>query len=74
MILDQLSNAALYENISKRIKQAFQYLQDTDLVAIAPGKYAIDGDKLFVIVQEYGTLMLPMNKWKRTKSILMCSI
>jgi YhcH/YjgK/YiaL family protein len=56
MIIDKLSNAALYENISERIKQAFQYLLHTDLNAVAPGKYTIDGDNIFVIVQEYETL------------------
>ena len=56
MVVDRLSNAHLYYSIHTRIKQAFDYLQTTDLVAIAPGKYNIDGDLLFAIVQEYDTM------------------
>ena len=56
MIIDQLNNAKLYSGISDRINQAFAYLRHTDLAAIAPGRYTIDGDNLFAIVQEYATL------------------
>jgi YhcH/YjgK/YiaL family protein len=56
MIIDQLSNANLYEGINDRIAQAFDYLYNTDLAHLKPGKYAIDGDKIFAIVQEYTTL------------------
>ncbi len=56
MIIDKLENANLYAGINSRVAQAFQYLKDTDLNAIAPGRYAIDGDNLFAIVQEYPTL------------------
>ncbi len=56
MIVDQLSNAHLYAGVSTKINKAFQYLQTTDLLALAPGKYAIDGNDIFAIVQEYMTL------------------
>jgi YhcH/YjgK/YiaL family protein len=56
MIVDRLSNAALYENINERITRGLNYLKNTDLVLLATGKYAIDGDNIFVIVQEYDTL------------------
>jgi YhcH/YjgK/YiaL family protein len=56
LIIDRLENAALYYNIHTRISAAFRYLRDTDLAAIAPGKYEIDGDELFAIVQEYDTM------------------
>ncbi len=56
MIIDQLSNTHLYAGISDKINKAFQYLQNTDLDNVAPGKYPIDGDNIFAIVQEYTTL------------------
>jgi len=56
MIIDTLANAGRYYSVHSRIREAFQYLMDTDLAAIAPGKYPIDGDNMFAIVQEYETL------------------
>lgn len=56
MIIDRLEHASRYYSINARIEAAFRYLQTTDLYNIAPGKYAIDGDNLFAIVQEYDTM------------------
>ena len=55
MITDVLQNAHLYERLDERFKQAFEYLQKTDLANIAKGKYEIDGDQLFAIVNEFET-------------------
>jgi len=38
------------------MQEAFRYLRDTDLTVIATGRYPIDGDNIFAIVQEYETL------------------
>lgn len=56
MIIDHLSNASRYSTLSTGIAKALQYLQTTDFSILAPGKYHLDGDKLFAIVQEYETL------------------
>src|ERR1035437_4233585 len=56
MIIDRLENALTYNALHKRISAAFRYLQTTNLVTIAPGKYEIEGDDLFAIVQEYDTM------------------
>lgn len=56
MIVDLLQNANRYTAIHEGIAEAVHYLQTTDMRALAPGKYAIDGDRLLVIVQEYDTL------------------
>ena len=56
MIIDRLENALTYNAVHKRISTAFWYLHTTNLAAIAPGKYEIEGDDLFAIVQEYDTL------------------
>ena len=53
MIVDQLQNTSMYYHISDRIKTALRYLQETDLVATAPGRYDIAGDDVFVMIQEY---------------------
>lgn len=55
LIIDQLSNAKFYEGLHPRLKKGLQFLQENDLNALAPGKYEIEGDKVFVLIQEYVT-------------------
>lgn len=55
MIIDKLSNSRLYSGLSEGIEKAFNYLQDTNFNEVTPGKYKIDGDKVFAIVAEYQT-------------------
>lgn len=46
------------ENISsypKAIQKAIQYLKDTDLVAMAPGRYELDGDNMILQVLDVQT-------------------
>jgi len=64
MISDLITNAHLYENISPRIKRAFDYIRQTDLAAIEVGKYEIEGKHLYVVVQEYTTKPLDQGRWE----------
>jgi YhcH/YjgK/YiaL family protein len=64
MIIDRITNVDLYSSLSPRIKRAFDYIQQTDLAALAVGKYEIDGENLFVIVQEYTTKPKDRSKWE----------
>lgn len=50
MILDSLGNAGLYESINSRFKMAFDFLRNTDLLALPIGKIELDGSDLFVNV------------------------
>jgi YhcH/YjgK/YiaL family protein len=50
MILDSLLNAGLYESIHPRFKQAFDFLLNTDLMALPLGKIELDGKNLFANV------------------------
>jgi YhcH/YjgK/YiaL family protein len=56
MIIDLLNNWTNYEAVHKRMKDAFLFLQATDLNAIGAGTHLIDTDDLYAIVQEYETL------------------
>lgn len=51
MILDRLENAKKYEALHPKFAKAFDYLRkfSTD---IAPGRYELDGDKLYVNVMD----------------------
>lgn len=64
MIIDQLSNSHLYETLSPRIKRAFDYLHQTDLRSIEDGKYEIDGDVVYAIVQQYPTKIKAQGRWE----------
>jgi YhcH/YjgK/YiaL family protein len=64
MIIDRISNAHLYEHLSPRIKRAFEYLRRTDLVSLSPGRYAIDDDRLYVMVSQYETKPKPQGVWE----------
>lgn len=55
MIIDKLSNSHLYSGLGKNINKAFDYLKKTDFSKIEPGKYEIDGDNIFALVNEYNT-------------------
>ncbi|MGN6568816.1 MAG: YhcH/YjgK/YiaL family protein [Flavipsychrobacter sp.] len=56
MVIDYLTNCKRYEDLDKGIAKAFDYLVNTNLQHILPGKYQIDNDNIFAIVQEYHTL------------------
>jgi YhcH/YjgK/YiaL family protein len=53
MILDKIENAKIYAGLGERMVKAFAYINATDLLQTAVGKYDIDADDVFAIVQEY---------------------
>lgn len=52
MILDTLANADRYAALNKRFPRAFEFLRSTDLKALAPGRYPIDGENIVAIVEK----------------------
>jgi YhcH/YjgK/YiaL family protein len=55
MVIDKIENYRLYSKLTKRLAKGFEFITNTDLVAIEPGKYEIDNEDIFAIVQEYDT-------------------
>ena len=55
MILDQLNNALLYGGLGKQISIGLALLNEESVRDAAAGKYEVDGDNLFYIVEEYET-------------------
>jgi len=51
MIFDTLANADRYAALHPRFARAFEFLRSTDLQALAPGRYPLDGDNLIAIVE-----------------------
>jgi len=55
MIFDTLTNSGLYSNVSPLIAKALKIAAETDFEKILDGKYEVDSDKLFYLVQRYKT-------------------
>ncbi len=55
MIYDRYENRHQYYNCHKDFAKAFAFIGQLAEQNLAPGKYAIDGDNVFAIVQEYTT-------------------
>jgi len=53
MIIDKIENSHIYKELGKRIEKAFEYITNTDLKNIQPGKYEIDGENIFALISEY---------------------
>ncbi|PUZ25599.1 YhcH/YjgK/YiaL family protein [Chitinophaga parva] len=56
MILDTLANAQRYYGLGPKFVKAFEYLLQTDFSQVEKGRYTIDGDDIFAIVNEYDTI------------------
>lgn len=67
MIFDQLKNAKLYFSFGERFQKAFEYLANTDFNSLEPGKYEIEGDNIYAIIQEYDTKPITAGKWEAHK-------
>jgi YhcH/YjgK/YiaL family protein len=55
VILDIIKNYKHYEKMSPLIVRALQIAAQTDFEKLQDGKYEVDSDKLFYIVQRYKT-------------------
>jgi len=55
MILDKIENIELYFPLGERIKQALVYIRETDFTKLKEGRYYLDSNKLFALVNEYKT-------------------
>ncbi len=58
MIIDSLKNANLYYCLGKRFETGLRYLQENDIGKMETGKYAIDGDDVFLLVKRYDSFLL----------------
>lgn len=53
MIVDNLKNCGLYCGVNKKFQKAFDFLKKATEEKLPNGRYEIDGDKLFAVIQEY---------------------
>lgn len=64
MIIDQLKNISLYFGINENLTIALRYLQNINLSNISPGRYEIDGSKIYALIQEYETKPREKGLWE----------
>ncbi|MGH7213928.1 MAG: YhcH/YjgK/YiaL family protein [Tepidisphaeraceae bacterium] len=55
MVFDRIENADLYANLSPRIALALRALRDTDLARRDVGRYDLQGEDVYAMVQKYET-------------------
>lgn len=54
MILDKIENAAMYKCLTERIAIGLDYVKNTDMSAMEPGKYEV-AEGITAIISEYNT-------------------
>ena len=64
MIIDRIENAHLYHTVHPRFKQAFEYFKQIDINTIPAGKYEIDDEAMYALVQEYNTKLKEQGLWE----------
>ena len=67
MIKDNLKNAEIYYTLGDKFKKGFEFLKNTDLKNLENGKYQIEGDEIFVSVQDYSSKPLEQGKFEAHK-------
>ncbi len=53
MVLDRLENYKIYSGLGSGIEHGLEILRSGKLNSFSAGKHAIDGEKLYAIIQEY---------------------
>jgi YhcH/YjgK/YiaL family protein len=56
MIIDRIEHCPLYTGLGDGIRLALEHIRTTDFTQSKTGRYDLDGDNLFVIVNDYETV------------------
>ena len=64
MIIDALVNMDFYKNLNESLYKGLRFLRETDLAVLPVGRYEIDGDAVFALVQEYETHLPEECRWE----------
>ena len=55
MIVDKIENAELYKGLSDGIAKGLELIKDASVAEQENGRYEVDGDNLFYMIQRYPT-------------------
>lgn len=64
MIIDRIENARLYEPLHKRFKKVFAVLADPATARKPDGRYPVEGDDLYYMVQHYTTKPIDQGRFE----------
>ena len=64
MLTDSLENLNKYQQVIPHSKEILDYLGNTNIFSLAVGKYQIEGDSVFILIQEYKTKIQSEKKWE----------
>ncbi|MDK2799302.1 DUF386 domain-containing protein [Thermoanaerobacteraceae bacterium SP2] len=64
MIVDNIKNIDFYLKINDGIAHGLKYIKDNDLTKLDVGKYEIDGEHLYLMIQNYKTKPINEGKWE----------
>lgn len=64
MIYDTKNHLLQYKGISRNLDIAINYLLQNDISGLTPGKYPINGDSVFLMIQEMKPLPRKLAKWE----------
>lgn len=67
MIKNSLKYTKIYENLSKNMKIGLDYIKNKDLTNFANGKYQINGEEVYINIQDYNSKPLSEGKWEAHK-------
>jgi len=70
MVLDRIENGKAYHGMNARIRKGLEYLRQTDFSKMEPGKYPIDGDDVFALVQDYSSKALEKGDWEAHRKFI----
>ncbi len=64
MIIDTLANLEFYKGLNEQLYKGLKFLKETDVAALPVGRYEIDGDTVFALVQAYETHLPEECRWE----------
>ena len=64
MVIDQIANSHLYYSLNSRIQAAFDYLLQTDLSSLSIGRYEIDEENIYAMLQQYTSKPREQGFWE----------
>ena len=70
MILDVLQNSARYAQLHPGFAKAFAFLEDAQKELPPVGRYDLDGDNVYALVQQYDTIPAEETKWEAHKKYI----
>jgi biofilm protein TabA len=70
MIADLLTHAHLYTALGAPIARGLQFLAETDLAGLAPGRHELDGQRLYALVSDYTPKPPGEGRWEAHRRFL----